>query len=214
MSQSEKWFPINLSIENKKCVVIGAGAVAEGKVTSLLNCGANVFLISPEVRSSIIDQYIEEGRVIFYKRKADIEDIQGAFLIICATDDYNCNKMIFEAADSKNIIVNSVDELDNSNFIFPAIYKNGDITLAVSTGGKSPLFSGVLKNILSKIVDEKYSLMADIYAKYRQKAYNEIADKEKRSAFFRFLKQLLNAENIKETHKRESEIETEFNKYR
>ncbi len=149
-----------LDIENRNCLVIGAGNVALRKISSLISYGANVSVISrevcPELEALGINQSSKE-----YKP----ELIEGNFLVIAATDDADLNTAIYKDCVKRNIMVNVVDKPELCGFILPAVYQEGDLTISVSTGGKSPMMSKLIRDEL-----KNNAAFLDVIGKLRLKA--------------------------------------------
>ena len=141
------YFPICLNIQKKKCVVVGGGKVAARKVSSLLDCGAAVTVISPQVTDQLL-LHIEEKALSWIKREYNSGDLQDAFLVIAATDDPRTQKMVFEEAEERKILVNVADVPEKCNFILPATVQRGDFSVSVSTGGKSPAMASKVRKRL------------------------------------------------------------------
>jgi len=136
-----KFYPISLDISNEKCVVVGGGDVAERKIIRLLECGARVVLvgktITPGLRAMKDKETIEHVPDDYRE-----EHIEGAFLVIGATDRNDVNERIYRDSRSRGILVNVVDEPARCNFIVPAIFRRKDLLIAISTGGKARRWPG------------------------------------------------------------------------
>lgn len=146
-----KYFPINLNIEKKRCIVIGAGRVAERKVKRLLAYGGEVILVSPDLTEGL-RKLVHTGRVEYLRKKYSPGVIKNAFLVFAATSDRRVNHQIASKAEKLGILVNVADSLKESIFILPAIYKKKNVTISVSTNGKSPSLAKKIRNQLGKLV--------------------------------------------------------------
>ncbi len=159
----KKYYPIMLDIENKNCLVIGGGNVALRKIRALLSCGASVSVISgdlcPELR-----ELAKTGQPEWLSNKYNSEFITGIFLVIAATDDPELNKKIYEDCQYRNILINMVDKPELCGFILPAVYQEGDLTVSVSTSGKSPMMAKLIRDELKNNAE-----MLDIIGKIRGK---------------------------------------------
>ena len=109
------YFPMFVDIKKKKCLIVGGGTVALRKVQVLLDFGADVVVVAPEVISKI-----KEYPVTVYQRNFEKEDLQGCELVVAATDDAGLNHEIAEAAQKQKIPVNAVDQQEDCSFIFPS----------------------------------------------------------------------------------------------
>lgn len=133
-----KTYPICLiNLFEKRVVVIGGGQVALRKVRGLLEAGATIELISPEVDEELVE-LSRKGELILEQRDYQKGDLKGAFLVIAATDDTNVNHAAWEEAQQVGCLINVVDDPVHCNFILPALVRRGDLSIAVSTGGASP----------------------------------------------------------------------------
>lgn len=132
-----KYYPVFLDLKGRRCVVVGGGPVAEGKVQGLREAGARVVVISPTATDPLA-RWAREGEVEWLARPYRRGDLEGAFLAIAATDDPETNRAVAEEAFARGVLVNVVDTPDLCLFIAPAVVRRGPVTVAVSTGGLSP----------------------------------------------------------------------------
>ncbi len=131
------YYPAYLNVRDRHCVVIGGGAVAEGKIAQLRDAGANVTVVSPEVTPAILEA-ADQGQVNWLERKYQAGDVQGAFLVIATTNARTVNEAIFQEAEDAGILINVADVPAQCSFIAPSIVSRGAVTVAISTGGASP----------------------------------------------------------------------------
>src|SRR5688572_2257075 len=131
------FYPIFLNLTGRPCTVIGGGTVATQKVDRLLDARARVTVISPNV-SPHLEQLAVDGAIILIRRPYQPGDLAGTFLAIAAPDDPQDNHAIWLEAAREDVLLNAVDDPPHCHFIAPAILQRGDLTVAVSTGGKSP----------------------------------------------------------------------------
>lgn len=148
------YYPIMLHIKDKHCVVIGGGKVANRKVTSLIEAGANVTVISPVLDEKLREKW-RNHVITWHEKLFEASDIQNAFCIIAATNCPSVNAKVKECA-SPHQLVNIVDDISKSNFIVPATLKRGDLTIAVSTAGANPGLAKKVKDDLSLQFDDYY----------------------------------------------------------
>lgn len=146
-----KYYPVNLLLENKKCVVLGAGKVAQRKVRRLLECGAKILVIAPEA-TPILEKLAQKKKIILKKRKAVLADLSGAYLVTAATDDRKLNSAASLYCRRKNILVNVADSLKDCNFILPSVLRRGNLTVSVSTGGRNPALAKKIRKKLSRYI--------------------------------------------------------------
>jgi precorrin-2 dehydrogenase/sirohydrochlorin ferrochelatase len=163
-----KYFPINLDLKGKKCLVVGGGRVAERRVLSLLECEADVTIISPRITPSL--EKLSDMRKINHKERAyKPGDIRGAYIVIASTDNQNLNRQIGDHAKKVGALVNIVSEPGLSDFTVPGILRRGDLLVTISTSGASPTLSKRLKAELENILGKEYEIFTSILRGVRTK---------------------------------------------
>jgi len=178
-----RYYPIFLDIKNKPCIVIGGGKVAERKVVSLLNAGARITVISPDVTSRL-DKMAQSGKIGLIKRPYRKGDLKGALLVYATTDDKVVNTRISEEAEKKGILLNVADAPDNCNFIVPSVVERGALSIAISTGGTSPAFAKSLRMEMEERYGKEYALFLNIMAAIRQKLLTKGSGSDKNRKLF------------------------------
>jgi len=143
------WYPICLNILNKKVVVIGGGAVAERKVGNLLECGAKVTVVSPEI-SKGLKSLVAKEEIIYIKSVYSAEYVLDAYLLYAVTSDGLVNKQIASDAEKYGVLVNVCDSLEQSAFILPAVLRTENTLVAISTEGKSPARAVAIRDKLKE----------------------------------------------------------------
>ncbi|MFQ5826028.1 MAG: bifunctional precorrin-2 dehydrogenase/sirohydrochlorin ferrochelatase [Dehalococcoidia bacterium] len=131
------YYPVFLNIAGRRCLVIGGGEVAERKVASLLDCGGRVTVISPRL-SPGLEEKQAQGAIEALARDFQPGDLEGAFLVIAATDDPGVNDKIVREARKRGILINVVDQPGECDFIVPSTVHRGELVVAISTGGQKP----------------------------------------------------------------------------
>ncbi|AGB19229.1 precorrin-2 dehydrogenase/sirohydrochlorin ferrochelatase family protein [Thermoanaerobacterium thermosaccharolyticum] len=149
------YYPIMLNITNKKCLVIGGGNVAYRKILSLLEFGGTVTAIAPKFIKDIWE-LSKNNRIELIDRKYQKKDVQNYNLVIVATNDKMLNKEISKECIENNIPVNVVDDKELSTFITPSVIRRGDLTISISTNGKSPLLSKRIREMLENVIVEEF----------------------------------------------------------
>ena len=146
------YFPMFIDIEKKKCLVAGGGTVALRKVRVLLDFGAQVMVVAPQIDSQILRL---TGNVCVKERTFEPEDLKECVLVVAATDDAAENHRIAQLARENNIPVNAVDQQEDCSFIFPSYLKHQDLVGAFSSAGNSPVLTQYLKEALKDILTEE-----------------------------------------------------------
>ena len=153
------YYPIFLNINGRKCVVIGGGQVALRKVKALLEHGADIWVISPDICPELSD-LANSNKLQVSRRDYRTGDLEGSFLALVATSDHDINNKVSEEAKEKKVLVNVVDDPDISDFIVPSNVCRGDVNIAISTGGKSPALARKIRTRLEEDFDDEYASLA------------------------------------------------------
>ncbi len=180
------FYPVYLSLRGKKCLVIGGGTVAERKVKSLFECGADVWVVSSSLTDGL-GKLIEENQINYLHREYSPEDLEDCFLVISATGDSDTNKEVADDCFARNIPVNVVDEPDRCSFIVPSVMRRGDLCIAVSTGGKSPLLARKIREGLETLYGTEYAEYLELMGTLRKKIIQEVPDRQSRRKIFECL---------------------------
>lgn len=157
------FFPFFVDITQKKCIVIGGGNVALRKVEKLLSFKPDITVIAP----AVCDDLSKYSDIHIERREFTDSDIDGAFMVITATDDRALNKRVYELCREKKIPVNTVDDIDNCSFIFPALATKNDVTIGISTGGKSPIFAKYIRRTAEQWLGGDNIEIAELLSRYR-----------------------------------------------
>lgn len=158
------YFPFYIDISDKFCLVVGGGQVAFRKIQKLMPFGLKIKVVAPEINDDILNL----SGIEIVVRKFQADDLNGMFMVVSATDDEAVNSLVFNLCKERNILVNTVDDKDKCSFIFPAIIKQNDITVGISTNGKSPLCARFLRENIENMLDDRYLEIADILGAYRK----------------------------------------------
>jgi len=177
------YYPAFLDISGKKVVVVGGGAIAERKVLALLKAGAVVTVVCP-VLTPRLSREKEKNAIRHIGRGYRKGDLKGSFLVIAATDSPDVNSRVARDAPSP---VNVVDVPSECTFIAPSVVRRGPLTIAISTGGKSPAFSKTIRKELEKAISPDVGVYLKFVSTMRKKALADVRDRKRRE---RFLKDL------------------------
>ena len=160
-------YPVTLQIAGRRCVVVGGGAVATRKVGTLVRSGADVLVVAPEVAPEIEALAASDG-VHVERRPFEAADLDGALLAFGATDQRAVNQAVVDAAAERGVLVNVADDPSASDFNNPGIVRRRDITLAISTGGRSPAFARFLREQLQDWLSDTRCALLDLVAEVRR----------------------------------------------
>ena len=173
--QPSSYYPVFLNISGKRCVVVGGGQVALRKVRALLEHRANIEVISPDPCSELIE-LAEDGQIRVFRRHYRPGDLRKAFTAIAATDNSDINLQVMKEARRKAVLVNVVDDAENSDFILPSYLRRGDVTVAISTAGRSPALARKIRTRLEKVFGDEYASLALLIDEVRTEAKQQRID--------------------------------------
>lgn len=148
-------FPIFLKLHGRPCLVVGAGAIGEPKIDSLLTSGASVRVIAPSA-SPAVAEWARDGSILWEAREFNNSDLDGVFLVIASTSSRQVNGAIFREAQQRNILCNVVDDPEYCDFYYPAVVRRGDLQLAISTNGHSPALAQRIRRELEVQFGQEY----------------------------------------------------------
>lgn len=177
------FYPVFLDLRARRVVVVGGGAVAEQKVRGLLAAGSHVTVVSPDV-SPALTALARRDVVELRRRPYRAGDLAGAWLAIAATDDRETNAAVWAEAERLGIPLNAVDDLEHSSFIAPAIHREGDITVAVSTAGKSPALAVRLRDRIARLVGRAEARLGELLGELRPELAARVPDARARTALW------------------------------
>ena len=182
-----RYYPVFLDIHNRSCLVVGGGRVGTRKVASLLECGARVTVVSPQVTNKL-NELAGQGRIVL-KRRAFLEtDLKDAFLVFGATDDRTLNRRLHREAEKRRRLCNIADQPELCSFVLPAVVRQGDLSIAVSTAGKSPAFARHLRSQMEAMFGPEYGQFLDLMGAIREKLLvHEHAPQDHKSLFDRLI---------------------------
>ena len=160
------YFPISLNIENRHCIVIGGGKVAARKAQSLLTNKGKVTVISPDLEETL-SKLATSQSIQWIQRGYQKGDLTDAFLVIAATDDTKVQEAVFHEAEQHNLLLNVADVPKWCNFILPATVRRGDLTISISTAGKSPALAKRMRQALEKEYSDDHARLLEILGNLR-----------------------------------------------
>jgi len=189
-----KYFPFFIELNKQSILLVGGGEVAERKLDLLLKANAKVTIVSPEF-TNYLEGFSKDQNVIFIKESyhSDLLAKDNYTFIIAATNDEAVNKKIANDANQHNILVNVVDKPEICDFIFPSILERGPITVAVSTGGSSPVLARMLRTKLETMVPGGYGKLAKIISENRVSIRKRLKNSKSNRIFW---EQILNSKFV------------------
>lgn len=146
-------FPIFLKLAGKRCLVVGAGKLAESKIESLISSGAIVVVVAPRATHKL--ELLNSAKKIEWKRREFVtNDLDQIFMVIAATDTQAVNHSVADEARVRGILCNSVDDPPDCDFFYPSVVQRGDLQIAISTAGKSPSLAQRLRIEIDHMIPE------------------------------------------------------------
>ncbi|HZR80678.1 MAG TPA: bifunctional precorrin-2 dehydrogenase/sirohydrochlorin ferrochelatase [Candidatus Binatia bacterium] len=159
--------PVFLDVADRPCLVVGGGAVAARKAEALLRAGARVTLVAPLVGPEVESLARADGRLTLHRRPYEVADMAGCWLAYAATDDPAVQERVARDAERERVWLNAVDEPERCSFVMPAILERGRVTVAVGTGGASPLLAAAIRDEMALHVGPEHAAAADELAALR-----------------------------------------------
>jgi precorrin-2 dehydrogenase / sirohydrochlorin ferrochelatase len=178
-----KYYPVNLNIECRKCLVVGGGPVAFRKARMLMDCGAEVTVVSMDFCDEF-QKFNGLTSITLIQREYFPTDLDGKFLVIGATNNEPLNRRISTDAEKKNMLCNIADVPDICNFILPSVIRRGDLVISVSTSGRSPAFAKHLRKELENNFGDEYARFLDLMGAIRKKLLSAQHDPEAHKPIF------------------------------
>ena len=156
-------FPINLNLEGRSCLVVGAGRIGLRKTEQLLAAGAIVTVVAPQV----LDEFAGLA-VTIHQRAFELADLDQQRLVITATGNRDLDQLIYDTCEERGIWVNSADDPERCAFTLPAVVRRGDLMVTVSTGGNSPALSSWMRQKLEALVGPEFEEVVKELAQERE----------------------------------------------
>jgi precorrin-2 dehydrogenase/sirohydrochlorin ferrochelatase len=172
-------FPLFLKLAGRKCLVVGAGTVAESKIESLLSSGAEVRVVAPHANDRV-GRWAREKQITLRRGAYREEDLRGAFLVVAATSSAKLHARIFRQARRRGILCNVVDDPPHCDFYYPAVVRRGAFQIAISTGGLSPALAQQLRKRLEREFGPEYAAWVKRLGSARDRIRGKISDRESR----------------------------------
>ena len=178
-----RYYPVNLDVQNRDCLVVGGGGVGERKVKTLLECGARVTVVTT-LATERLQALASEGHIDLKTRGYEPSDLEGKFLVIGATDSEEINEKISEDAARRGLLCNIADRPAACSFVLPAIVRQGDLVIAISTSNKSPAVARRIRQTLEKEFGPEYAVLLNLMGVIRQKLLAEAESPEAHKRMF------------------------------
>jgi precorrin-2 dehydrogenase/sirohydrochlorin ferrochelatase len=195
-----RYYPINVNIKGKRCLIVGGGQVAERKVEGLLKAGAKVVVISSRLTPKL-KRLSDRGIIRNIVRNYRKGDLKGAVLAFGATNDPGINRRILREAREESVLLNAVDDPQNCDFTIPSMVSRGDLLISISTGGKSPALSQKIRKELEKNYGKEYEALLSLLSAVRERLVGMADSKQNKAKF----KKLVNSNLLRLIRERKIE---------
>ncbi len=180
------YFPISLRLTDQPVLLVGGGTVGLRKARLLLRAGASLTVVAPAIEAELEAALAEYGG-IWQASEYRETDVHGRKLVIAATPDRAVNRRVYEHASALNIPVNVVDDPALCTFIVPSIVDRSPLTIAINSGGSSPVLARRLRSRIETLVPAGYGRLAAWAGRMRDKVKSVIPDESERRHFWESL---------------------------
>ena len=176
------FYPINLDVDGQACVVVGGGKVALRKIRGLLESGASVTVIAPEICAQV-DELFQRGEIRWTREKFSAQLLGDELIVIAATNSAEVNRQVCESARARKILVNSADA--GGNFNLPSRIRRGELLLTISTGANSPAFAKFVRQMLTAELGDNFGAGLEIISRARREVKRLLPNQPAREKFWR-----------------------------
>jgi len=174
-------YPIFLKLDGLRCLVVGGGKVALRKVRDLVDAGAHVVVVAPEFIPELAG--MADG-VELVRREFEQSDLAGVAIVVAATDSDEVNSRVYREAKARGIWINVVDSPELCDFFLPARAKWKDLEIAVSTLGRSPLASRLIRDFLKESLKDEHLKLVELLSEIRKRLHSQLSDPGQRERFW------------------------------
>jgi len=174
---ANRYLPINVAVKYFPVLIVGGGKVALRKIENLIDFNVDITVIAPEI-SDKIEYHATKGRIKLEKRPYQSPEASKYGLVISAANDEDVNRQVYNDCHDNNILVNVVDNPALCTFIFPAMMKRDNLSVAISTDGKAPFLAAHLRLIMENLFPNHWSKIARLAADYRNKVHQRWGGEE------------------------------------
>jgi precorrin-2 dehydrogenase/sirohydrochlorin ferrochelatase len=172
-------FPMFLKLSGRQCLVVGAGKVGEPKIAGLLDTGVLIRVVALDATPAV-REWARAGQIELEMRAFSPDDLEGAFLVVMATNSRSLNESVYHEAQRRGILCNVVDVPDLCDFFYPAVVRRGDLQIAVSTAGQSPSLAQKIRQQLEKQYGPAYAAWVAELGETRRLILASDLDKERK----------------------------------
>lgn len=175
--------PVFADLRDRDCLVIGGGSVAERRALLLIEAGARVHLVAPEL-SETLAELAADGRIEHEARGYENQRLADYWLVVAATDDRAVNARVAADANAERRLCNVVDDPALCSFVMPAIVDRAPVTIAIGSSGLSPVLTRWIKGLLETLLPERLGALAALAGRWRERVRVAIPDADERRRFW------------------------------
>lgn len=161
-------YPVNLLVAGRRCVVVGGGRIAARKIAALLEAGAVVHVVAPEL-SPEVRAWQAAGALTADERPFVPADLDGAWLATSATPDPTVNQAVYDAGEGRRVFVNAADDPEHCSFTLMSVVRQGDLVVTIGTGGRSPALATYLKDHVAGEMGPEWGILLDLLSEERER---------------------------------------------
>jgi len=176
--------PLFADLAGRRCVVIGGGHVATRRVELLLSAGALVTVIAPALETEDLRLLAADGRIEHVAAPFADQPLEPFWLVVAATDDRAVNARAAQAAEAAQRFCNVVDDPELCSFVMPAIVDREPVTIAIGTGGLSPVLARWIKGVIETVLPMRLGAMATLAGRWRERVRARLPALEERRGFW------------------------------
>ncbi|HEK3002193.1 TPA: uroporphyrinogen-III C-methyltransferase [Proteus mirabilis] len=177
------YFPIFCQLNNKPCLLVGGGEVAERKARLLMEAGAVISVVAPTFTPQFM-QWQNEQRLQCFMAEFSVADLADKWLVIAATDNEQVNQHVYQQATEQRIFCNVVDSPQQTSFIMPSVIDRSPIMVAISSGGKAPVLARILREKMEQWLPNSLGALAQLAGKLREQVKQRFATMSARRYFW------------------------------
>jgi precorrin-2 dehydrogenase / sirohydrochlorin ferrochelatase len=194
-------FPAFLKLEGRRCLVVGAGPVAEEKVEGLLRAGAEIRVVAPHATARI-RAWARAKKIRWEERKFRPLDLANVFLVVAATSSPTLHAQIYREARRRAVLCNVVDDPEHCDFYYGSVVRRGALQIAISTAGHSPALAQRLRKKIEREFGEEYELWLEELGKARKGLFGKAISPRRRRALLHRLASQASFEDFVRRRKR------------
>ena len=198
-------FPAFLKLAGRRCLVVGAGPVAEEKIEGLLRAGAEVRVVAPEATRRI-RELARKRKIRWDERVFRAPDLGGALLVVAATSSPSLHAQIYRLAQRRGVLCNVVDDPEHCDFYYGSVVRRGELQIAISTGGHSPALAQRLRKEMEKKFGAEYKEWLKELGKIRKRLFAKKITPERRRALLHRLASEASFEKFSRRKKHKSRV--------